>query len=222
MRIFRHALLAGLAPILTVAAPQHTPSLRIDAAAYDLGNGVLHIAFTFANPYDSVLYLDCQVPPRASLAGGTLTLTFARDAAASEGALAGGPAPSDSAPISAFFSSPPGASPPGAPPSAAPAHAAAASSPAADPEAFPPQRIAGGQTFQGQRRLDRVLGDASARPKFTSLRIVMGYYPEREEGEGPVFVVERGKRAAAAPHAVSRKGKPPAPPKPVRIFKTDP
>lgn len=191
---FRHALLAGLMPILAAAAPQHGPSLRIDAAAYDLGNGVLHIAFTFANPTDSVLYLDCQVPPRASLAGGTLTLTFARDAAASEGALAGGPAPGDSAPAA----------------------------PAPDPESFPPQRIAGGQTFQGQRRLDRVLGDASARPKFTSLRIVMGYYPERAEGEGPAFVVERGKRVAAAPHAVSRKGKPPAPPKPVRIFKTEP
>jgi len=185
MRNLRLALLAGLVPILAAAAPQHTPSLRIDAAAYDLGNGVLHIAFTFANPSDSVLYLDCQVPPRASLAGGTLTLIFAREAAASEGALAGGPAPGDS-------------------------------------ESFPPQRIAGGQTFQGQRRLDRVLGNASARPKFTSLRLVMGYYPERAEGEGPSFVVERGKRIEASTHTVSRKGKPPAPPKPVRIFKTEP
>jgi hypothetical protein len=208
MRSFRLALLAGLAPILAAAAPQRAPSLRIDAAAYDLGNGVLHIAFTFANPSDSVLYLDCQVPPRASLAGGTLTLIFARAAAASEGALAGGPAPSDSAPAVAA---------PGSPSPVAPAAAAVV-----DLESFPPQRIAGGQTFQGQRRLDRVLGDASARPKFTSLRLVMGYYPERAEGEGPSFVVERGKRIAASPHTVSRKGKPPAPPKPVRIFKTEP
>lgn len=219
MRNFRLALLVGLAPMLAAATPrERAPSLRIDAAAYDLGNGVLHIAFTFANPTDSVLYLDCQVPPRASLAGGTLTLIFARAAAASEGALAGGPAPSDSAPAIPTSATPAPADT--APSSSAPSASASAS--VVDPESFPPQRIAGGQTFQGQRRLDRVLGDASARPKFTNLRLVMGYYAERAEGEGPSFMVERGKRVAAAPHAVSRKGQPPAPPKPVRIFRTEP
>lgn len=204
---FRSALSAVLLPIFVAAAPPSAPTLRIDAADYDLGSGVLHIMFTFANPSDSVLYLDCQLPPRASLKGGVLTLTFARDAKESEGALAGGPAPIDSAP----------------PVSSSPAPAPGAPAPAAfDPDAFPPQRIAGGQTFQGQRRFDRVLGPSSARPKFASLRLVMGYYPERTEGEGPSFLVEKGRRVQASPHAVVRRGKPPAPPKPVRIFKTEP
>lgn len=191
MEIFRIVSMAILFPILTVAAPQ--PTLRIDKAAYDLGSGVLQIAFTFVNAGDSVAYLDCQMPPRASLAGGTLTLVFDRKAAGSEGAWAGGPAPTDSAPAAAV-----------------------------DPDAYPPQRIAERQTFQGQRRFDRVLGDASARPKFTSLRLVMAVYPERAEGEGTPYLVERGIRVAAPPHAVARQGKPPVPPKPVRIFKTEP
>lgn len=178
---------------VTPAEARPAPSLRVDRAVYDLGSGVLQLAFTFSNPGDSTAYLDCQVPPRASLSGGVLTLTFARGAAASEGALAGGPAPTDSAPAAAV-----------------------------DWDAYPPQRIAGGQTFQGQRRLDRVLGDARARPKFASVKVVMAYYPERTEGEGPLFAAERGQRVAAPPHAAVRKGKPPEPPKPVRIFKTEP
>src|SRR4051812_42338851 len=135
MRGFRtllSALLASVfAPVLApVFAAAAAPSLRLDQAVYDLGSGVLHIAFTFGNPGDSAVYLDCQVPPRATLADGTLTLIFARNAADADGARVGGRPPSDSAPAPAF-----------------------------DPEAYPPQRIAGGQTFQGQRRLDRVLGD---------------------------------------------------------------
>lgn len=190
---FRIASMVILLPAFVAAAPQ--PSLRIDKAAYDLGSGVLQIAFTFANPGDSVLFLDCQAPPRASLAGGTLTLVFDRKSTGSDGTWAGGPAPTDSAPAAAV-----------------------------DPDAYPPQRIAERQTFQGQRRFDRVLGDASgrARPKFTSLRVVMEVYPERAEGEGTPYVAERGLRVATAPHAVARQGKPPVPPKPVRIFKTEP
>jgi hypothetical protein len=134
-------LLLAWAPALAAA-----PSLRIDQAAYDLHSGVLHLAFTFANPGDSAVYLDCQVPPRASLAGGVLTLTFARNAPEAEGARAGGRPPTDSAPAPAF-----------------------------DPEAYPPQRIAGGQTFQGQRRLDRVLGDAAARPEFSRIKVAMDF-----------------------------------------------
>lgn len=188
-------ILSACLPILAAAAAwaAPAPSLRIDQAVYDLGGGVLQIAFTFANPGDSALYLDCQVPPRASLSGGALTLAFSRKASDAEGARAGGPAPTDSAPAAAV-----------------------------DPDAFPPQRIAPGQTFRGQRRLDRVLGETAARPRFTAVRVLMEYYPEKSEGEGPLFAADRGTRIAAAPHAVARKGRPPAPPKPVRIYKTEP
>jgi hypothetical protein len=177
--------LVSLALAAALAAP--APSLRIDTAVYDLNSGVLQFAFTFANPSDSTLYLDCQLPPRAALQGDALILTFARGGAA-EGARAGGPAPTDSAPAAAV-----------------------------DPEAFPPQRIAGGQSFQGQRRLDRVLGDPNARPRFSSIKLKMDYYPERAEGEGPMYVAERAARAESAPHKAVRKGKPPAPPKVIRL-----
>jgi hypothetical protein len=160
----------------------------MDTAVYDVGSGVLQFAFTFTNPSDSVLYLDCQVPPRAALEGGTLVLTFARAAGAAEGAQAGGPAATDSAAAGAV-----------------------------DPDDFPPQRVAGGQSYQGQRRLDRVLGEANARPKFASLRLKIDYYPERAEGAGPMFVLERAARVAAPAHAVTRRGKPPAPPKVIKI-----
>jgi hypothetical protein len=195
MHGFRIALLASAlcaapAPGFAAAA---APSLRLDKAVYDLGSGVLHIAFTFDNPGDSAVYLDCQIPPRASLSEGTLTLIFARNAAEAEGARVGGRPPTDSAPAPAF-----------------------------DPDAYQPQRIAGMQTFQGQRRLDRVLGDPAARPRFSRLKVAMEFYPERTEGEGPLYAVERGLRVAAPTHAVARKGKPPAPPKRVRIYKRDP
>jgi hypothetical protein len=185
-------LFAQLVLTVPAYAGAAAPSLRLDQAVYDLRSGVLHIAFTFDNPGDSAVYLDCQIPPRASLAGGTLTLIFARNATDAEGVRVGGRPPTDSAPAPAF-----------------------------DPDAYQPQRIAGAQTFQGQRRLDRVLGDASARPKFSRLKVAMEFYPERTEGEGPLYAAERGLRVAAPAHAVARKGKPPAPPKPVRIFRTE-
>ncbi len=185
--------LAALAAPACAAAPALTPTLRLDKAAYDVGSGVLQIAFTFDNPGDSAVYLDCQIPPRAALSGGTLTLVFARNAPESEGARVGGRPPTDSAPAPAF-----------------------------DPDAYQPQRIAGRQTFQGQRRLDRVLGDPAARPAFSRLKVAMEYYPERTEGEGPLYAAERGQRALAPPRPVARKGKPPVPPKPVRIYKTVP
>lgn len=191
MPMLRLATLSLPLGFLAAAVAAPAPSLRIDQAVYDAGSGVLQIAFTFANPGDSAAYLDCQLPPRASLSGSTLTLTFARAAGEAEGARAGGPAPTDSAPAAAF-----------------------------DPEAYPPQRIAGGQTYQGRRRLDRVLGDPAARPKFSAVRVAMDYYPERTEGEGPLYAADRGTRVSAPPHAVKRVGKPPAPPKPVRIFRT--
>jgi hypothetical protein len=84
---------------------------------------------------------------------------------------------------------------------------------AVNPEDFPPQRVAAHQTFQGQRRLDRVLGDWNARPAFTKVRLSMAVLPERAEGDGAPYVVERAVRLAAAPKNVVRKGKAPLPPK---------
>jgi hypothetical protein len=169
------------------------PALRLDAAAYDLGSGVLQFAFTFSNPGDSAMYLDCELPPRAVLEGSTLILVFDRRAGAAEGVAAGGPVPPDSGAARAF-----------------------------DPKAYPPQRIGGGHTFRGQRRLDRILGESGPRPRFTRLRVAMAYFPERPLGEeGGPYRKEAGTMAEAV-HAVARKGRPPAPPKPVRIYRPEP
>lgn len=154
-------------------------SLAGDTAVYHLDQGVLQYIFTFANPTDSVLYLDCQVPPRAALLGDTLALTFARNPLEPGETVAGGPV--DGGP--------------------------------ANPRDFPPQRVAGGQTFQGSRKLDRVLGDADSRPRFSILLLLMDHYPERAEGEGDPFLAERPMRVSAA-LKVTRKGKVPPPKKP--------
>jgi hypothetical protein len=151
------------------------PSLAADTAVYHLEQGVLQYAFTFANPSDSVLYLDCQLPPRAILTGDTLALTFARHPAEPGEILAGGPV---------------GGGP-------------------ADPRDFPPQRVAGGQTFHGQRKLDRVLGDADSRPRFSVLLLRMDHYPERTEGGGESFLADRPVRVSAPAIKVTRKGKMP-------------
>jgi len=156
------------------------PTLAGDTAVYHLEQGVLQYVFTFANPSDSVLYLDCQLPPRAALKGDTLELTFARHSTPEAGEIfAGGPA---------------GGGPP-------------------DPRDFPPQRVAGGQTFQGSRKLDRVLGDSESRPNFSILRLRMDYYPERVEGDGDSFLADRPVTVSAA-LKVNRKGKVPPPRKP--------
>ena len=184
-RILLGAALGALSSLQVTHASEAPPppNLRIDTVVYDVNAGILQFAITFTNPSDSVLYLDCQLPPRAVLEGNTLDLVFARAAGAS-GARAGGPVVSDTG-------------------------GAAAS---VNPDDFPPQRVANGQSFQGQRKLDRVLGDWQARPKFSSLRIRMDYYPERTEGEGR-FALERVMTTGTPAHAVVRKGKPPAAPK---------
>lgn len=154
------------------------PTLRIDTAAYDVAPGVLQFAFTFANPTDSVLFLDCQIPPRAVLEGRTLILLFDRgtDQDAPE-TRAGGPA----------------------------------SGGAFDAADYPPQRIAGGQTFQGRRKLDRLMGETDSRPVFDKLRLEMAYYPERTEGEGDRFVAEKMGKAVTGAAKVAKRGKrPPA------------
>lgn len=170
-----------------------SPSLRVDKVIYNVEAGVLQYVFTFANPSDSVLFLDCQVPPRASLSGSTLVLDFDRkalpapgaaDSAAAQpgGAMAGGPTAGGSV----------------------------------DAKDFPPQRVGARQTFQGSRRLDRVLGGYQARPEFKSLQLRMAYYPERESGDGEPFVAEAQRRIAGLAVTVVRKGNASAPPKVIR------
>lgn len=159
-------------------AAASAPTLKIDTAIYDAGPGVLQFAFTFANPSDSLLFLDCQLPPRAALDGRTLILRFDRSAPAGPPeATAGGPASGGSI----------------------------------DPADFPPQRIAGGRTFQGRRRLDRILGGTESRPVFDKLRLEMAYYPERTEGEGEGFATERMGTAVAGAAKVAQRGKRPPP-----------
>jgi hypothetical protein len=231
--MFDRKSLLGL--VLSVSATA-APTLKTDTAIYHLETGTLQYAFTFTNPTDSVVFLDCQVPPYASLAGGVLTLTFDRNALQAAWASAAAvPVAADSAASAADASGVSGA--PGAPAASPSAGGgghgvsnsgtgrtpAAARSPlgvlaggpvdgsAVNPDDFPPQRVGARQTFQGQRRLDRVLGDWSARPVFAKVQLRMAVLPERTEGDGAPFVAERGVRVAAGVKGVVRKGKAPAP-----------
>ena len=89
---------------------------------------------------------------------------------------------------------------------------------AVNPDDFPPQRVGPHQAFQGQRKLDRVLGDAHARPAFAKVQLRMAWYPERAEGEGSHYLIERKSTVSAPAKNVQRKGKAPPPPK-VRKFR---
>jgi hypothetical protein len=92
--LFLLASMAAAAPGGVVPAPSARPILKTDSAIYNLDKGVLQYAFTFTNPTDTVLYLDCQVPPRARLAGDNLVLAFDRSAPPepdSASTAAGGP-----------------------------------------------------------------------------------------------------------------------------------
>jgi hypothetical protein len=64
------------------AAAAATPVLKVTQAVYRADQNVLEFAFTVDNPADSVVYVDCQGQPQASLGGKELTLRFAaRDSA---------------------------------------------------------------------------------------------------------------------------------------------
>jgi hypothetical protein len=84
---------------------------------------------------------------------------------------------------------------------------------AVNPDDFPPQRVGPHQAFQGQRKLDRVLGDPHARPVFAKVQLRMAWYPERAEGEGAHYLVDRKATVSAPARNVARKGKAPPPPK---------
>jgi hypothetical protein len=224
--------------VLSVSATA-APTLKTDTAIYHLETGTLQYAFTFTNPTDSVVFLDCQVPPYAKLAGGVLTLTFDRNAlqaAGSSAATASAGADSTGFPADASGVSGAAGAPTASPSAGGGGHGvsnsgtgrppATARSPlgvlaggpvdgsAVNPDDFPPQRVGAHQTFQGQRRLDRVLGDWSARPVFAKVELRMAVLPERTEGDGGRFAAERGVRVGAGVKSVVRKGKAPAPVKP--------
>ncbi|GEM_PF-2969385 len=211
----------------TVAAP----TLKTDTSLYHLEQGALQYSFTFTNPTDSVLFLDCQIPPHARMSGSTLVLTFERksfQAAASGGTAissvgAGGSAPaSGGVPPASGGGGGHGVSSLGTGRVTGPAGMGSGGSVVAggpvdggavNPDDFPPQRVAAHQTFQGQRKLDRVLGDSEARPAFSRVQLVMAYYPERAEGEGVPYLIEREQRVSAPARPSVRKGKAPPPPK---------
>lgn len=53
------------------------PALAVAQAVYRADRNVLEFAFTVRNPTDSVVYVDCQGQPQASLRGKDLSLRFA-------------------------------------------------------------------------------------------------------------------------------------------------
>ena len=81
-------LLAACPAALRAASAAGTPSakgapvLKVGQAVYRADQNVLEFAFTVDNPTDSVVYVDCQGQPQASLRGKDLSLRFAaRDSA---------------------------------------------------------------------------------------------------------------------------------------------
>lgn len=80
-------LLAALPAALRAASAPGSPVLKVIQAVYRADQNVLEFAFTVDNPSDSVLYVDCQGQPQASLRGKDLALRFAaRDSAEADSA----------------------------------------------------------------------------------------------------------------------------------------
>lgn len=89
-----------------------------------------------------------------------------------------------------------------------------------------PQRVGARQGYQGHRRLFGLGPDATGGPAHPAdplgaarLAVEMAVYPERSEGEGPAWVLERGMPAAARPFPLAKKGKRPPPQKPVKVVR---
>lgn len=202
---------------LPAALATGSPSLKTDTAIYHMDGGTLQYSFTFVNPTDSVVFLDCQVPPFAALSGNTLVLTFDRTSlTASAGEPSATPSGGGGHGVSsAGTGKPKGPERPGG---AGVLAGGPLDGGAVNPDDFPPQRVGPHQAFQGQRKLDRVLGDPHARPAFAKVRLRMAWYPERAEGEGVHYLVERKAAVAAPARNVVRKGKAPPPPK-IRKFR---
>lgn len=87
-----------------------------------------------------------------------------------------------------------------------------------------PQRVGARQGYQGSRRIFGLGPDAlgTAHPadpaKAASLMVQMAVYPERVEGEGSAWMLDRGMQVAAKPVPLRRLGKRPPPPKPVKVI----
>lgn len=217
---------SGRIPVLafSLLAPwaAASPNLKTDTAIYHMDAGTLQYAFTFVNPTDSVVYLDCQVPPFATLSGGSLVLSFDRTAFADAAAPASDAGVAGEASPTTAGGGGHGVSSSGTGRPSAPGPGVLAGGPleggAVNPDDFPPQRVGPHQAFQGQRKLDRVLGDAHARPAFAKVQLRMAWYPERAEGEGSNYLVGRKAAVSAPARKVMRKGKAPPPPK-VRKFR---
>jgi hypothetical protein len=176
------AILASACMLVLVAAGAVSaaplsppPVIRVKEAVYRLDQNVIEFSFTVTNPSDSVIYVDCEGQPAATLAGKALSLRFA-----------------------------------------------AADSLAADTAR--PQRVGARQGYQGSRRLFGLGPDAlgSAHPtdplKAASLRVQMAVYPERLDGEGTAWMLERAMPVAAKPVPLRKAGKRPPAPKPTKVI----
>lgn len=96
---------------------------------------------------------------------------------------------------------------------------------AADADSARPQRIGARQGYQGHRRIFGLGPDHLGNParpsdpiRAAKLTVEMAVYPERLEGEGPAWVLERGTRVSAKPASLAKQGKRPAAPKPVKVL----
>lgn len=142
------------------------PVLKVEQAVYRLDQNVLEMAFTFHNPTDSVLFLDCEVQPTPTRMGSILRLDFTR-----AGLL--------------------------------------------NPDSARPQRIGARQGYRGHRRVWGLGPDTSGASLpgdpagATTVAVEMAAYPERSEGEGTPWVLEKGFKAAAEPVPLKKTGKRP-------------
>ncbi len=89
-----------------------------------------------------------------------------------------------------------------------------------------PQRVGARQGYQGHRRIYGLGPDttgaaavASDPSAATLLKAEMAVYPERMEGEGPAWVLERAVQVSAKPAPLAKRGKRPKAAKPTRIIK---
>jgi hypothetical protein len=96
---------------------------------------------------------------------------------------------------------------------------------AAAADSLRPQRVGARQGFQGHRRIFGLGPDHLGQParpsdplKAAKLTVEMAVYPERLEGEGPTWVLERGARAGATPVTLGKKGTRPKAPEPGKVF----
>lgn len=101
-----------------------------------------------------------------------------------------------------------------------------AASDAAAADTARPQRVGARQGYQGHRRIFGLGPDATGGPAHPAdplaaarLAVEMAVYPERSEGEGPAWVLERAMPVAAKPFPLAKQGARPPPPKPIKVIR---